>query len=315
MARQFGESSEKGQLARDMRLRQMEDDEEKRRKIERYVSIAFVVFGVLFLVFSIISYNSYKKKSEQGRVELSEVQETLDKMRSAVNDDTTTVVEVDAVVASASEAGEAVCKAQNDIDTAKIAEMKVGATGMSDAHVDAINRVRRYIVVDNGNSSGISGSWSKYGPKGVWEFNGTYEFEGTNMTVVWKYYAPDDIRHERLLAFATAFYNSDDNMFHDGDIYYTTWYSDLAKDFLTETPVDDSDAVGEPDPDVPSLGTGATDVYGTSDDTGTTGDTSYLENSNADYYTVPSDGEEEIYNGVPDEDGAPELTEGSFSEY
>lgn len=261
MARRFGEGSDKSNVARDIRLKQIEEEEERQKSIERYASVAFMVFSVLVIIFTIVGYVSYKKKTTESMAELAKLQSKLSGSADEVNDESNVVVEIDTIAASAKDAGEKVCQAQNDIDTSLKAAFQTGSDTMTSAEMEALKVVRQYFNADNENQNQLIGSWSRYGPKGTWSFESVYEFEGTTCPVVWKYYADDDTDHDRLLACVVATYDTHDNMFHDGRAYFTTWYYELAQDELmpsgtdielepdndTGVEVDNSDISLEPD--------------------------------------------------------------------
>ncbi len=236
MARQYGQNSEKGQIARAQKMQELEEEMLFKHKVERYVALGLLVVGALFVIFGIVSAGSYKVKTEDTRKELQETQAKLAELEEAKLDEDTTVVEVETVAASAADAGTAVCVAQNDLNAALKAERAMGMEVLSEEHQDALNRLRLYFVKE-GNATTLRGTWCDCG---TWYFNGLYAFEGNTITVVWKCYAPDDVDKDRLLAFVKADYDAHSNTFTHGEIRLTSWYKTVADELgeLT-TPVQD----------------------------------------------------------------------------
>ncbi len=227
MGRQYGQDSEKGQLARAIKLREMEEESIKKQKIERYASIGFLALAVIVFVGCIFSANSFKAKAATTREELNATQKELSSLQEANANPELTTVEVDVVASSASDAGLAVCQAQNDLNAAIDAETKAGQVEFSEQHQEALNRLRTLFVDDMSNSRSVRNTWCTFGD---WEFHGVHQFEGNYITVVWKCYAKDDVMKERLLSFVSAQYDATKNAFTHGDLYYTAWYESLAND-------------------------------------------------------------------------------------
>ena len=274
MARQYGQNSEKGQIARAQKMQELEEEMLFKHKVERYVSLGLLVVGALFVIFGIISAGSYRAKAEETRKQLQETQAKLAELEEAKIDETTTLVEVETVAASAADAGTAVCVAQNDLNAAIKAERAMGMEVLSEEHQDALNRLRLYFVKE-GNSTTLRGTWCE---NGVWEFNGVYEFEGNTITVVWKCYASTDVDKERLLGFVKADYDAHSNTFTHGEIRLTSWY---------KTEAEDAGSLVTPDQD-PSI-TEPTEHYSESDSS-----TPTVENDN---YTEPGENNVTVYTG------------------
>ena len=201
MGRQYGQDSEKGQFARAVKLREMEEESLKKQKIERYASIGFLVLAVAVFVGCILSANNFKAKAASTSDELNATQKELSDLQAANDDPRQTTVEVNVVASSASDAGQAVCQAQNDLNAAIDAEAKAGQVEFSEQHQEALTRLRALFPDDRTNSRTVRNTWCTFGD---WEFNGVYQFEGNYITVVWKCYAKDDVMKERLLSFVTA---------------------------------------------------------------------------------------------------------------
>ena len=225
MSRQFGTNSVKGQEVRSRQMKEAAVAAEFQRKIERIASAVILGISLLVVILMMISTNHYNQMREATLLKLNEAQDTLNSIQNDVYDDTHNVVEVDAVSKTAAGAGEAVCSLQNDLNKVVNAEDIEAAGTFSDEHMMLLDRVQKYFPSDKANKSAVRGTWCKYG---TWFFNGIYEYEGNDVTVVWKCYAPEDKDQERLLAFVVATYDSSSDTFSNGEVMYTTWYEDLA---------------------------------------------------------------------------------------
>ena len=226
MARQYGHNTESADKVRAELILEQEENDVKKRKLERIATFSFVILGVILLVFNVISANDYKTRLAQTQIDLQSAQDKLTELQKAVENAPKQIITQEVAHASAKEAGEYVCKGQNDLNKATKSESELGMDSLSAEHQDALNRVRMYISKNSNNSGLARNTWCLYG---IWEFDSVYDFEGTKCDVVWKCYHPDDTHKERLLAFTTASFDATTGMFSNVTVMKTTWYDTYAE--------------------------------------------------------------------------------------
>lgn len=223
MARQYGHKSEIADKVREELILEQEEANIRKRKIERIVTFAIFGIGVIFLISGVVSANNFKNKMAEAHVNLQTAQAKLEEWEAKVENTPKTVIEQEIAHANATDVGKAVCDAQNALNKATKAEREANLDTLSADHQEALNNLRSYLPKDRGNSSLARGTWCLYG---TWEFDSVYDFTGTKVDIVWKCYNPSN--KSRLLAFATASYDSTTNMLSNTTVYRTTWYDSYA---------------------------------------------------------------------------------------
>lgn len=224
MARSYGSGSDKGKAAAEVKKREYEELQKRHSIVERVVSVAVVLIGAAVLIFGILERKVYEEKTVQERAVLVERQKELEGINSA-KDDESRIVEVEPVSSSAAEAGEAVCRAQNDLNAAIRTERASGAEYLTAQHQNALERLRMYIPSELSLESAARGTWCEYG---TWEFNGVYNYEGDSTTVVWKCYEDSDKDKDRLLGFAMGDYSASSGVFSNVKVMLTSWYTTVS---------------------------------------------------------------------------------------
>lgn len=227
MARQFSNDS---QAARDASAVMAARDRAKRRRkgqIEMIIGAVFAFVGICSVVGGIAGTASAAKDVESINLQTGEQREAL-AIRQREQGDTPlgTIVEIDATVNCAAEAGKIVCDYQNKLSRFTRQRKESGNNNLTEEHSSTLTEFRKYF---GGLSASLKGTWCEYGK---WTFDSIYDYEGVSAQVTWMCYDGN-----KLLAVVTASYDGDKKMFSSAQIYKTTAYNQaVADDPLLKNP-------------------------------------------------------------------------------
>ena len=171
------------------------------------VVIIMLLLSGMFIVFATQSLEYREYRSTELLAEVARLRIELDELSDR---EFVTTVEIVETLNSAVAQGNAVAAAQNDFPRA--------GHGVTDSREEIIERMGRYLAPNNENNrlEWFAGSEVRFN----WEFMTTYAFRDDRLPVVW--IAFEESEERRILAYTTAMFCSDTNLFSNFDIRMTS---------------------------------------------------------------------------------------------
>lgn len=226
MARQYSQHTQAAADAKAAMAAEARRKASMAKRIEMGAAAALILIGMIRTVTGFTASASSEKNVEEVQVQVTEARNTLEQKKAAAGDSTMgTVVQVDAIVNSAAEAGTQVCNMQNTLSAYTKQMHQTGTTSLTVEHTQLLEKMRAYFVDAKGT---VLGTWCEYG---TWKFDSTFDYEGSQAQVVWK--CCNDSNGD-LLACCIATYDGDMDKFRNSVVYRTVKYADaVAQDEAT----------------------------------------------------------------------------------
>lgn len=241
MARQYSQNT---QAAADARAQLAADARRKAfaaKRIEWGAAALLVLVGGIRVITGFTASSAAEKNVELLQNQVSEAKEILEQKKLTQGDASVgTIVEVDATVNSAAEAGVEVRDMQNQLTLYMKQMREKGEKKLSVEHTKLLERLRSNFVDPKGT---VRGAWCEYG---TWSFDSTFDYEGNTAQVVWKCVNNSG----ELLACCIATYNGEMDKFQNAVVYRTVIYDDTV---AQEQAIQAAQPEPEEDPPVTSV--------------------------------------------------------------
>lgn len=213
-------------------------------RTEKTIGLVAAVIGMLVFGGSFVYKGTAENMIEsEMRPRVDQLTEELEQKKNDVdtNDAGHIIKYEDAVVSSALEKGSILCNFQNQLSAYKLEARKTGNSTLSEEHKKLLDEYRSYIVDIPSN---MKGAWCEFG---TWQFDSTFDFEGTRMQVAWRCYD-----HDVLLAMVVGTYDAELGRFSNMELYKTEQYQKLSAEtpivttsFVTTANTEDTDITGD----------------------------------------------------------------------
>lgn len=259
MGRQYGTRSISSEEAHAFVEAEKKEAEAKRLKTEKCIAIGAVALGVVFLGIGIFTKVTGPAKIAELDAQIAANNETLTEKQEFIESGGN-IQYVDPVMSSAKEAGEQICRLQNELitfDTAHWINLRSMQSAdarldFTDEHKACLQEFQTWISTENTASIAAaktaSGIWSYYGR---WEFYDVFDYEGDELNVVWLCYDTADVDKSQPLAFVTGTYSAYQNKVYNLVRYITPTYSAMVSaDSLRNTSAVKQDEVYNPNSSV-----------------------------------------------------------------
>ena len=217
MAKQYGEGSDSNALVKKQLEEQQQRKDKRTKQLKLGVGIALIVVATILMVVNGFKANKINAENEKLEADIVDLQAKLEGESKKASE--TDAKQVKENVYSAQETGNRICEIQNELSKVSF-EMAPNGEYVDEAKMrssDTSDKAREI--------------WC-YGNK--WYFNSNYAMSLDTYPVVFTCYQESDVKKEKLLAYAVAYYNVDSDTFSPVKLYNTSWLSMLNTDLPDE---------------------------------------------------------------------------------
>lgn len=222
MAKQYGEGSDSNALVKKQLEEQQQKKDKRTKQLKLGVGIALIVVAAILMVVNGFKANKINAENEKLEADIVDLQAQLEGVSKKASE--TDAKQVKENVYSAQETGNRICEIQNELSNVSF-EMAPNGEFVDEAKMnELLAELRKYIPNSSDTSAKAREIWC-YGHK--WYFNSNYAMSLDTYPVVFTCYQESDVKKEKLLAYAIAYYNVDSDTFSPVKLYNTSWLSML----------------------------------------------------------------------------------------
>ena len=229
MAKQYGEGSDSNALVKKQLEEQQQRKDKRTKQLKLGVGIALIVVATILMVVNGFKANKINAENEKLEADIVDLQAQLEGVSKKASE--TDAKQVKENVYSAQETGNRICEIQNELSNVSF-EMAPNGEFVDEAKMnELLAELRKYIPNSSDTSAKAREIWC-YGHK--WYFNSNYAMSLDTYPVVFTCYQESDVKKEKLLAYAIAYYNVDSDTFSPVKLYNTSWLSMMNTDLPDE---------------------------------------------------------------------------------